>query len=412
LKGHVYKPKCKCPKDKKDKKRNKCKCPGNWGFSVDIGPNPLTGKRQQKGKFTFKTKKEAEAALAKFITDLNQGTYVEETEITFEDFSNQWLSEYASTGKVKPGTVRIREKDINRLLDYHAKIKLKNITEKQYQDSLFELKKRGYANNTLKSIHRTGRMIFKRATKKGIIKVDPTEDSYVPIDQKTVDQLENEVEIPKYLEKEELALFLATAESKGLEGDHAKFVTLGYTGVRVGELCAFKWKDIDFENATISINKTYKNDNNNIKGYKLGSPKTIKSKRIVSVDEYTLGVLRKHKEHQDKIKLRFADSYYDGDYVFAEESKEYAGYPTYPKKIENRMERLIKMTDLNHELSPHSLRHTHTSLLAALGVDLVEIMDRLGHTKDDTTKNIYLHVTKEKKKEASDKFSELMRGLR
>jgi integrase len=53
-----------------------------------------------------------------------------------------------------------------------------------------------------------------------------------------------------------------------------------------------------------------------------------------------------------------------------------------------------------------------TSLLAEAGVGLEEIMDRLGHSDDDTTRNVYLHVTKEMKKEASQKFGKLMRSLK
>ena len=72
----------------------------------------------------------------------------------------------------------------------------------------------------------------------------------------------------------------------------------------------------------------------------------------------------------------------------------------------------FKMTDLNHELQPHSLRPIHPSIFAELGYDLIEIMDRLGHIKEETTVNVYLHVTKWKKKETPNKFSELIRGLR
>ena len=75
------------------------------------------------------------------------------------------------------------------------------------------------------------------------------------------------------------------------------------------------------------------------------------------------------------------------------------------------MKRLLKLANLNQILTPHSLRHTHTSLLAEAGVGLAEIMDRLGHKDDATTKAVYLHVTKTMKKEASDKFSELMKSL-
>ncbi|OBA09520.1 integrase [Bacillus subtilis] len=75
-------------------------------------------------------------------------------------------------------------------------------------------------------------------------------------------------------------------------------------------------------------------------------------------------------------------------------------------------ENAAKIADLNEDLTPHSLRQTHTSLLAETRVSLEQIMDRLGHTDDQSTKNVYLHVTQEMKKEASQKFGELMRSLR
>ena len=68
------------------------------------------------------------------------------------------------------------------------------------------------------------------------------------------------------------------------------------------------------------------------------------------------------------------------------------------------MARLFTIAGINQELTPHSLRHTHTSLLAEAGVALEQIMDRLGHSDDQITKNVYLHVTQEMKKEASQKF--------
>ncbi len=70
-----------------------------------------------------------------------------------------------------------------------------------------------------------------------------------------------------------------------------------------------------------------------------------------------------------------------------------------------------KLAGLNKKLTPHSLRHTHTSLLGEAGVLLEDIMNSLGHTDDDTTRNIYRHPTEEMKKEASQKFGQLMRSL-
>lgn len=81
------------------------------------------------------------------------------------------------------------------------------------------------------------------------------------------------------------------------------------------------------------------------------------------------------------------------------------------KVVQNRMKRLLRIAELNKDLTPHSLRHTHTSLLAEAKVVLEDIMDRLGHSDDDITRNAYRHVTKEMKKEASQKFGQLMRSL-
>jgi integrase len=97
-------------------------------------------------------------------------------------------------------------------------------------------------------------------------------------------------------------------------------------------------------------------------------------------------------------------------FIFAKIDRQ-PGYPIFVKTVENRMARLLKLAGLNPGLTPHSLRHTHTSLLAEAMVGLEEIMDRLGNCNDETTKNVYLHVTKELKKEASHKFAQLMRNL-
>lgn len=401
--GSFRKRNCKC-------KKKRCTCGAKWYYRYDI-TDPKTGKRKQKEVGGFRTKEEAEEAAKRILAELQSGAYIEEKNITFEQFSREWLISYQNTGKVKISTVRIRQHEINKLMPYFGKLKLKDITKKQYQDALNDLKEKGYAENTIDGIHRTGRMIFKRAVELEVIKNDPTQYAIVPKVQKTVEELEQEKEIPKYLEKEELALFLQTAKEHGLERDYPIFITLAYTGMRVGELCALKWSDINFVDQTISISKTYYNPTNNIKKYMLLTPKTKTSKRTIDVDRIVLDELEKHRAEQNKIRMRYRNTYHDKGFVFAQQDKENAGYPAYVKLISIRMGRLLKLAGLNTNLTPHSLRHTHTSLLAEAGVSLEQIMQRLGHSDDETTKNIYLHVTKPKKKEASQKFAELMRGI-
>ncbi|AMQ04983.1 tyrosine-type recombinase/integrase [Sporosarcina psychrophila] len=388
---------------------NRCICGKTWSFVIDIGKDPKTGERQQKTKGGFKTKQEAEAAASAIITEVNQGAYVKESDILFKDFANVWLPAYIERNAPKPGTVRIREYNIKKLLHYFAHGKLKNITKEMYQAALDDLKDQNFSKSTIESIHTTGKMIFKMAISNRVIRLNAAENAYIKRDQQTIIEFDEE-ELPNYFEKEELALFLDIVKEKGLYMDILIFLTLAYTGMRVGELVVLKWKDINFEKQIISITKTYYNPKNNTKKYELGPPKTKKSRRKVVVDELVINAFRKHKEEQEKLIKRFGNSYYNEGYVFANFNR-HPGYPILIKLVETRMARLLKKVDLNLEVTPHSFRHTHTSLLAEAGVGLEEIMDRLGHQDDEVTRKVYLHVTSEMKKEASNKFSELMRSI-
>nr|WP_275671471.1 tyrosine-type recombinase/integrase [Neobacillus kokaensis] len=122
-------------------------------------------------------------------------------------------------------------------------------------------------------------------------------------------------------------------------------------------------------------------------------------------------LLEKHKKEQEEMILHLGDSYYNKGFIFSNFNR-HPGYPVLIKFVQSRMARLLKHSVLNLKLTPHSLRHTHTSLLAQAEVEIDEIMDRLGHQDDSTTRRIYLHVTKHRRRNASNKFSDLIRSHR
>jgi integrase len=345
-----------------------------WSFTIDIGIDPMTGKRKQKTRSGFRTKKEAQLEAAKLHQELGQGTFINEKDTMFKDFVKEWLKQYQST--VKVSTVRVREHESGKLLNYFEGLKVKQITRKMYQDVLYDLYEKGYAINTISGIHSTGKMIFKKAMELETIKKDPTQYAKLPRPIKTVEELENEEETVKYLEKEELALFLKTAKEQGLDRDYEIFLTLAYSGLRVGELCALMWKDISFKDYTVSVTKTYYNPSNITKEYQLLPPKTKNSKRTIELDPIVLKELERHKARQNELKMLNRTIYYDKDFVFAKTGNN-LGYPELIKTIQNRMTRLLKLSGLNSTLTPHSLRHTHTSLLAEAGVGIHEIMRNL-----------------------------------
>ncbi|UCZ53714.1 site-specific integrase [Bacillus shivajii] len=402
MKGYYFKPYCKC--------NNKCRCDATWYFKLSHGINPQTGQPHQVKKGGFKTKKAAKEKAREIVDDIDNGTYISETPVTFEEFAYEWLGIYQNTGNVKESTIRVRNHEIKRLLDYLAQIRLTKVTRNIYQNALNELKKRGFAHNTLDGVHRTGRMIFKKAIELELIKKDPTEFAYIPKDVATVEDIENNSDLPNYLELDELKLFLNTAKEKGLDQDYTIFLLLSHSGMRVGELCALKWSDIDFQSSTINITKTYYNPRNNAKQYKILTPKTKSSVRKIAVDNNVLKELKSHLHFQNKVKLRKGANYNEEGFVFTLIDN-HAGYPWNPKKVGNRMRRILKLSSLPESFTPHSLRHTHTSLLAQAEVELSIIMERLGHIDEKTTRNVYLHVTKDMKIEAIQKFQKLMDDL-
>lgn len=417
MKGYYYKPHCKCVDSSgKSKKDKKCNCGASWSYMLDVGVNPETGRRKQKKKGGFKTKGEAQDAAALVHAELTQGTYVEEKDITFEEFVKTWRAMYTGSGKTKISTHRVRDHESGRLMPYFKKLKMKDITREQYQAAINDLKENGkkpgigFADNTMDGVHSTGRAIFKKAVELGMIRKDPTQYAYVPKTQKTIDELENQKEEVKYLEKEELALFLKTAQEQGLDGDYETFLILAYTGMRIGEFAVQRETDWNFSEHTVSITKTYYNPTNSTVKYKLLPPKTASSARTIDVDPIVTDTLKQYLIKVEELKAYYGNRYYDKGYIMPNIER-FPGYPRTVKQYQLRMSRLLKLAGLNTKLTPHSLRHTHVSLLAEAGVELHEIMDRLGHKDDDTTEQIYLHVTKHKKKEASRKFAELMEGL-
>ena len=391
-----------------------------WSVTVYLGTDPQTGKSRQKVLSGFTNKTEARNAARDLEKDVKDKTFVNESRIGFPDFADEWLRAYELVAKIS--SVRARTHQINKLKHYFKHIALKDITKKLYQDAIVSmLRNEGLAEQTVEGIHTSARMIFKKAREWDLVKLDPTEFAIIPKKKKTVEELENEEAPAKYMEKEELKRFLYAAQEIGLPNDQEMFSLMAYTGMRVGEICALKWKDINWEQQTVSITKTYYNDRNNTLLFKLLPPKTPKSARTIGVDPAVLDLLKRlHLRHKEA-KLALGKHFHDLGFVFIKwrndkRSKtkietDYIGYPECPKQVDNRMQRLLKAAEIPTRLGPHSLRHTHTSLLAEARVGLQEIMDRLGHTDDDTTKNVYLHVTKEMKKNAVEKFSALMRSV-
>lgn len=376
-----------------------------WSYKVYLGTDPLTNKRMFDRKGGFKTQREAKAAARLVEIQKENGTYVKESEIPFEKFAQDWLKTYSRSG-VKVSSVRAREKEMKHFINIWGHYPISRITKKMYQDRIIDLSEQ-YSHNYMDGIHACGRMLFRHAVELGLIKINPTENFKLPKKQLTVEELEKEEEEVIFLEKEELAHFLNLAHSDGLEMDYLIFTLLSYTGLRIGELLALKWGDFNEKQATIRVTKTIYNPTNHFKKYQLLTPKTKGSIRTIKIDEMIVSLLKKHRLKQNEIKLKNRLVYQDNEFIFARED----GHPQLRKVVETRLKRLLKKAKIEKKITPHSFRHTHTSLLIEAGVGIKEIQQRLGHTDINTTMNIYAHMTANMEEKASQQFSKLMKNL-
>ncbi|MBG9783562.1 site-specific integrase [Shouchella lehensis] len=379
-----------------------------WTYQV-LYKNPVTGEREYITKGGFKKKSDCKEAAAEVEKKINNNSYAKERKVTFQEFALEWFEEYEKQSN-KPSTARARFYDIRHFINAFGAVELSKISARHYQDVLYQLRDQGFAHNTISGINGAGKMVFKRAMAQNILQSDPTQYVKLPRVKKTIEELESEKEVVKYLEKDQLSTFLHVAEEQGVDIDYFVFLLKAYSGMRVGELLALKWTDIDFTNGEINITKTYYNPQNRIKEFELLTPKNS-SKRTIQIDEFVLGELKTLKKMMNEYKLRKGKEYNDQGFIFVDTNRT-PGYPMIIKTVGRRMKRILKLAQLDESLTPHSLRHTHTSLLAEAGVSLEEIMERLGHKNDSVTRDVYLHVTKSRKKEAAVKFSNLMDSVR
>ena len=162
-------------------------------------------------------------------------------------------------------------------------------------------------------------------------------------------------------------------------------ILLIYTGLRRGELCGLEWKDIDFDNQTMSVqrNSLYLPD----KGIYTDTTKTRSSMRVIKLPAVACQLLKDHKVWQNKERLQLGDQWHNTDRLFTQ----WDGNPIHPDTVSGWFAKFIKKTDLP-PVTLHSLRHTNATLLIANKADIRTVSQRLGHAQTSTTVNIYAHA--------------------
>ncbi len=359
-----------------------------YAYSIELYRD-TKGKRVKTTKSGFRTKREAQEAVKKAELEIAAGTFVQGS-IPFHEFANKWLDEHSQF--IKESTADRYRIKVRQISEYFAGKKLDQISRFDIQQYINKLaQERSLAN--VSEFKVTLKQIFDTACKYDVLSKNPC--TYIKIPPCKVKPRQR-----TYMEKETLIKFLETAKLFYDDKTHAIFFTLAYTGMRVSELSALQWTDINFDDKTISIDKSLYQTTG--RSYTITTPKTQQSIRKIVISDELVNELKMQKSRQNKYRILHGTEYDNQGFVFADEK----GRPIFQYDIYNKSKTISKK--INFHVHPHLFRHTHTSLLAEAGVSLEVIQERLGHANDATTKEIYLHVTKSLKNEAAEKFSKLL----
>lgn len=300
-----------------------------------------------------------------------------------------WLNKYQIT-TIKLRTYMRYSEIINQHINpFLGDYQLEELTGGVLQDFVLQklnsgnlLTHKKLADNSVIAIMSLLKQALKRAVALGVSSVEYTSQIKMPIAQ--------EKEITAFSREEQQKLEEFCLQSKP---NYVGIIICLYTGIRLGELLALTWNDIDFEKRILTINKTvYTISCNGKNSAFVDRPKTKNSKRIIPLSKQLVSVLKKKK------KISFSQ------YVISTKNGEMVQNRSYQKTFR----RILAKCNIPYK-NFHSLRHTFATRALELGVDIKTLSEILGHKNSVVTLNRYSHSLLEYKIEFMNKFGKMLK---
>lgn len=324
------------------------------------------GKRRKSTKRGFATKREAEEWLRNFLI-----TQKADFDMKFEDFWKIYCADMET--RLREHTMRTKKYIVElKILPYFGNKRVNDITAADIRQWQNELIKMGYSPTYLKTINNQLSAIFNYAVRYYDLKSNPC--------AKAGSMGKSKAEEMDFWTGEEFRKFIDSVMNKRLS--YMAFMILYWTGMRLGELLALNPKDVDLEKRTISITKSYQRFG---KKDVITPPKTSKSKRVITIPEFLAADIK---------------DYMDSLYDLQEDDRL---FPITKYYLEHEMQRGIKESGVKR-IRVHDLRHSHASMLIELGFSPLEIANRLGHEKVETTLNTYAHLYPNKQTKLAERL--------
>lgn len=369
------------------------------------------GRRHSVYARTLKELREKKEAIFRNEVD---GLQVTSSRMTLNDMYNIWTK--IKRG-LKPNTFQNYKYMYETFVkDYIGKYPLTEIRKSDiriYYNQLVESK--GFKIRTLDSIHTVLYQVLKLAVEEDRIRTNPASEALTELKRthntgerkRKALTLEEQIAFEKYLGKNKI-----TNRWEPI------FIIMLNTGLRVGEATGLTWDDIDFDNNTISVNRTlvyYKPENKPSK-YIINTPKTKNSKRVIPMIDSVRQAFKQEVQIQKDLNIKqVGDVEGIKNFIFINRFGNPINQAPLNKAL-RRMVRLFNEEEMQKELSEeklnllpqiscHTLRHTFTTRQVEAGTNLKVLQEVLGHSDIRTTMDIYAEATEDLKQKEFEKYN-------
>jgi integrase len=343
---------------------------------VEFPPDPVTAKRRQRSK-SFKTKKEAEKALAAWLVEIERGTVIEPSKLSMGEMLGQWFAVHRAD--LRPSSIALYETMLRRhIIPGIGSVPALKLAPQHLTAFYAEKRQRGKVNGTgglssrsVRILHNITREALDWAVKQQIL----------------ARNVADAIDAPKFSYKEK-RVWTADEARRLLDAatDHEwgpLYLVLLTTGMRRGECLGARWRDLDWQAGKLRIAQQVTAVRGQIV---IGEPKTAKARRSVTLAPSCLAALKEHRASQLEGRLK-APEWHDHDLIFCTSH----GKPIHPRNIGRTLDRLCQVAGVPR-LSVHQTRHTHTTLLFRDGQNIKMISERLGHSSVSVTLEVYAHL--------------------
>jgi integrase len=350
-----------------------------WQYVVDLGRDPVTGKRRQIRKRGFPRERDAERAMADALADMGRGAYLRPMKGTLAEYLTSWLD--ARSVDLRPTTLYgYRKVVVARIIPGIGQATLAELDAATLEAWYGRLVRSGGKDGgglSAKTVANTAGVLsvaLGDAVRLKLLRHNPAADARLPRREQR--------EMSAWTADEASAFLLAVADDRL----YPLWRLVLASGLRRGELCGLRWRDVDLSGGTVEVVQARVVADEVV----TGAPKTKAGARILTVDEVTVAALAAWRRRQAAERLAAGPAWVDHGLVFVDE----LGEPPHPETVTRWWREALARVGAR-PIRLHDGRHTAATLQLRAGVPVKVVTQRLGHADVAVTMRVYQHVTRQ-----------------